>query len=184
MKAFYSFKKKLYGGVWEIKSNIPYNYIRSDYLNMTSQKLLDLPFQIKHGKKQRDIIYYYGDISIEFLSQNIYDCLSKFCDVSSFLYPIHINEVNDIYYFIHDLPEFLYINRDKDDEIHCFLLQDKMPNFFTLENSRFKIITPEIKDALHKAKITNIEFKPMYGVSSMEEYYELQRLGCLCCNKN
>ena len=54
MKAFYSFKKKLYGGVWEIKSNIPYEYIRSDYLNMTSQKLLDLPFQIKHGKKQRD----------------------------------------------------------------------------------------------------------------------------------
>ena len=61
----------------------------------------------------------------------------------------------------------------------CFLLQDDMAPFFTLNKTRRHVITPEMKAAMIKEKLTNISFEPVYGVSSMEEYYELQRDGKL-----
>lgn len=186
MKTYYDFRKKLYGGVWEIESDMPYHDIRETNFNEEQLRLLDLPFRICHGKKQRDMVYYYGDISIEFLSQNIYDFLSKYGDMRPYLYPIHINEVDDVYYFVHNLPEVKFINRnvkisstDYKTEISCFLLQDNLPPLFCLDDTRCKIITPEMKDAMIKAKLTNIAFEPVYGVSSMEEYYELQKDGKL-----
>lgn len=186
MKTYYDFRKKLYGGVWEIESDMPYHDIRETNFNEKQLRLLDLPFRICHGKKQRDMVYYYGDISIEFLSQNIYDFLSKYGDMRPYLYPIHINEVDDVYYFVHNLPEVKFINRnvkisstDYKTEISCFLLQDNLPPLFCLDDTRCKIITPEMKDAMIKAKLTNIAFEPVYGVSSMEEYYELQKDGKL-----
>ena len=36
-----------------------------------------------------------------------------------------------------------------------------------------------MKESLEKAKLTNIAFEPVYGVSCMEEYYELQSEGKL-----
>lgn len=186
MKTYYDFRKKLYGGVWEIKSDMPYDDICETNLNKEQLKLLDLPFRICHGKKQRDIIYRYGDISIEFMSQNLYDFLSQYGDVKPYLYPIYINEVDDVYYFVHDLPKVKFINRnvkisstDYKTEIPCFLLQDNLPPLFSLDNTRYRIITPEMKTAMIKAKLTNIAFEPVYGVSSMEEYYQLQREGKL-----
>lgn len=186
MKTYYDFRKKLYGGVWEIESDMPYHDIRETNFNEKQLRLLDLPFRICHGKKQRDMVYYYGDISIEFLSQNIYDFLSKYGDMRPYLYPIHINEVDDVYYFVHNLPEVKFINRnvkisstDYKTEISCFLLQDNLPPLFCLDDTRCKIITPEMKDAMIKAKLTNVSFEPVYGVSSMEEYYELQKDGKL-----
>ena len=184
MEIFYHFGKKLYGGVWEIESDMPYHDIRETNLNEEQLKLLDLPFRICHGKKQRDIIYYYEGISIEFLSQNIYDFLSQYWDVSPYLYPIHIKDVDDVYYFVHNLPEVECINPNVyisetgyKTEIPCFLLKDDLPPLFTMSESRLKIITPEMKDAMIKAKLTNVAFRPIYGVSSMEEYYELQKEG-------
>lgn len=186
MKTYFNFKKKLYGGVWEIKSDMPYSILSDGPFDEANLKLLDLPFRICHGKKQRDIIYRYGDISIEFLSQNMYSFLSQYGDVQPYLYPIHIEGVDDVYYFIHDLPEVEFINRDAyipntnfEEEVPCFLLQDKMPPFFTLSGTRFKMITAEMKEAMIKEKLTNVNFRPVYGVSSMEEYYELQRDGKL-----
>lgn len=191
MKTYYDFRKKLYGGVWEIESDMPYHDIRETNFNEEQLRLLDLPFRICHGKKQRDMVYYYGDISIEFLSQNIYDFLSKYGDMRPYLYPIHINEVDDVYYFVHNLPEVKFINRnvkisstDYKTEISCFLLQDNLPPLFCLDDTRCKIITPEMKDAMIKAKLTNVSFEPVYGVSSMEEYYELQKDGKLCRAKD
>lgn len=186
MKIYYDFGKKLYGGVWEIKSDMPY----ADISEGKNLHLLDLPFRIRHGKKQRDIIYYFGDISIEFISQNVYAFLSQYEDVSPYLYPIHIKDVDDVYYFVHNLPEVKFINRNVvipntnfEREIRCFLLQDNMPSFFTLNNTRLTIITPEMKNAMIKAKISNIAFEPVYGVSSMEEYYQLQKEGKLLPEK-
>ena len=186
MKIYYDFRKKLYGGVWEIKSDMPYADISED----KNLHLLDLPFRIRHGKKQRDIIYYFGDISIEFISQNVYAFLSQYEDVSPYLYPIQIMDVDDVYYFVHNLPEVKFINRNVyisstsyKTEIPCFLQQDNLPPFFTLNDTRFKVITPEMKTAMIKAKITNIAFKPVYGVSSMEEYYQLQKEGKLLPEK-
>ena len=186
MKIYYNFRKKLYGGVWEIESDMPYNKISKVPFDKADLELLNLPFRICHGKKQRDIIYYYGDISIEFLSYNIYTFLSQYGDVSPYLYPIHIKDIDDVYYFVHNLPEVKFINRNVvipntkyEQEISCFLLQDNMPPFFALNNTRCKIITPDMKDAMIKAKITNIAFEPIYGVLSMEEYYELQKEGKL-----
>lgn len=182
MEIFYHFGKKLYGGVWEIESDMPYADISED----KNLHLLNLPFRMCHGKKQRDIIYYYGDISIEFLSHNIYTFLSQYGDVSPYLYPIHIKDVDDVYYFFHDLPEVECINPNVyisetgyKTEIPCFLLKDDLPPLFTMSESRLKIITPEMKDAMIKAKLTNVAFRPIYGVSSMEEYYQLQKEGRL-----
>ena len=186
METFINFRKKLYGGVWEIKSDMPYDSISEVPFDMAHIELLNLPFRIYHGKKQRDIIYRHGDISIEFLSQNIYDILSRYGDVRPYLYPIHINNVEDVYYFVHNLPEVKFINRnvrisntDYRTEIPCFLLQNNLPPLFSLDNTRCKIITTEMKAAMIKAKLTNIAFEPVYGVSCMEEYYELQSEGKL-----
>lgn len=182
METFFYFRKKLYGGVWEIKSDMPYSCISEVPFDKANTELLNLPFRICHGKKQRDLVYLYGDISIEFLSQNIYDLLSQYGDVSPYLYPIHINGVDDVYYFVHNLPDFKFINRNVyvpntnyETEIPCFLLQEDLPPLFSLENTLFIIVTPEMKSAMVKAKLTNINFKPVYGVSSMEEYYQLQK---------
>lgn len=186
MEIFFDFGKKLYGGVWEIESDMPYNCISEVPFDKANTELLDLPFRICHGKKQRDIIYYYEDISIEFLSQNIYDFLSRYGDVKPYLYPIRISDIDDAYYFVHNLPEVHFINRNVyipgtnyETEIPCFLLQDNLPPLFSLDNTRCKIITPEMKDAMIKTKLTNVSFEPVYGVSSMEEYYELQMEGKL-----
>lgn len=186
METFFKFKKKLYGGVWEIESDMPYQEISEIPFDETNLKLLDLPFRICHGKKQRDIIYYYEDISIEFLSQNIYDFLSQYGDMKPYLYPIRINEVDGVYYFVHNLPECTFINinvlipnTNFEREVSCFFLKDNMPPFFTLNQSRLKIINSKMKESLEKAKLTNIAFEPVYGVSSMEEYYELQKEGKL-----
>ena len=161
---------------------MPYSILSDGPFDEANLKLLDLPFRICHGKKQRDIIYRYEDISIEFLSQNVYSFLSRYGDMRPYLYPIHIEGVDDVYYFIHDLPEVQYINRNAyipntnfEREVSCFLLQDDMPPFFTLSGTRFKMITAEMKEAMIKEKLTNVNFRPVYGVSSMEEYYELQR---------
>lgn len=188
METFFDFGKKLYGGVWEIESDMPYSCISEVPFNKTNNELLNLPFRICHGKKQRDIIYYYEGISIEFLSQNIYDFLSQYVDVEPYFYPIHINDVDDVYYFVHNLPEVKFINRnvrisdtDYRTEIPCFLMQDNLPPLFSLDNTRCKVITSEMKTAMIKAKLTNIAYEPVYGVSSMEEYYELQREGKLRC---
>lgn len=182
METFFAFRKKLYGGVWEIESDMPYRCISEVPFDIANTELLELPFRICHGKKQRDLVYLYGDISIEFWSQNIYNLLSKYGDVSPYLYPIHINGVDDVYYFVHNLPEVKFINRNVyiantnyEREIRCFLLQDNLPPLFCLDNSRCFIISPEIKTAMIKAKLTNISFEPVYGVSSMEEYYQLQK---------
>ena len=186
MEIFFDFGKKLYGGVWEIESDMPYNCISEVPFDKANTELLDLPFRICHGKKQRDIIYYYEGISIEFLSQNIYDFLSRYSDVRPYLYPIRISDIDDAYYFVHNLPEVQFINRNVyipgtnyETEIPCFLLQDNLPPLFSLDNTRCKIITPEMKDAMIKTKLTNVSFEPVYGVSSMEEYYELQMEGKL-----
>lgn len=165
---------------------MPYSCISEVPFDMTNIKLLNLPFRICHGKKQRDIIYYYEGISIEFLSQNIYDFLSLYEDVKPYLYPIRINDVDDTYYFVHNLPEVKFINRNVyipntnyETEVPCFLLQDNLPPLFSLDKTRCKIITPEMRTAMIKAKLTNIAFELVYGVSSMEEYYQLQREGKL-----
>ena len=186
MKTFFNFRKKLYGGVWEIESDMPYQEISEVPFDMANTELLNLPFRICHGKKQRDIIYYYEGISIEFLSQNIYDFLSQYGDMKPYLYPIRINDVDDMYYFVHNLPECTFINRNVlipntnfEREVSCFLLKDNMPPFFTLDNTRYTVITTEMKTAMIKAKLTNITFEPVYGVSCMEEYYELQSEGKL-----
>mgnify|MGYP006371933619 FL=1 len=91
-----------------------------------------------------------------------------------------------MYYFVHNLPEVKFINRnvrisntDYRTEIPCFLLQNNLPPLFSLDNTRCKIITTEMKAAMIKAKLTNIAFEPVYGVSCMEEYYELQSEGKL-----
>ena len=177
-------------GVWEIKSDMPYDAISKVPFDEANLKLLDLPFRICHGKKQRDIIYRYEDVSIEFLSQNVYSFLSRYGDMRPFLYPIHIEGVDDVYYFIHNLPEMEFINRDVlipntiEREVSCFLLQDDMPPFFTLSGTLFKMITAEMKEAMITEKLTNIRFEPVYGVSSMEEYYELQRDDKLRSNRS
>lgn len=190
MKLFFDFRKKMVGGVWEIMSQMPYEFISQVPFNPNYINLLDLTFNISHGKKQRDIIYYYGDISIEFLSNNIYLILNQFLDVTPFLYPISIEGINDKYYFIHNLPEYYFINRNAyipntnyECEAPCFIIKNDMPLLFTLNDTRRIIITPEIKTAMQKAKLTNIVFEPIYGVSSMDEYYELQKNDLLRCKK-
>lgn len=186
MKTFYDFGKKMYGGVWEIESDMPYGRISEVPFDKENIKQLDLPFRICHGKKQRDIIYYYESINIEFLSHKLYSFLSQYGDIKPYLYPIHINDVDNVYYFIHNLPEVKFINRnayisgaDYKTEIPCFLLPENLPPLFTLNESRYKIVTPEMKTAMIKAKLTNIAFQPVYGVSSMAEYYELRCEGKL-----
>ena len=161
----------------EITSETSYD-ILDKYLGPAQTKKLpdDVHFKVVAGKKNYDIIRYYG-FAWEFYSQKFIEVLSQFVDMSDKCYPIKIDGIEEQYYVIYNLKTFPFWNKDDvvsmyDDPCY-FGINDKSISISGIDNTAFIIVSEEIKDALLKSKISNIELLETFGCS-IEEYKKIK----------
>lgn len=180
MISYYYFSHRFKRSMLEISSEISYD-ILDKYLDPTQTERLpdDVYFKVVAGKKKYDIIRYYG-FAWEFYSQKFIEVLSQFVDMSDKCYPIKIEGVEEQYYAIYNLKTYPFWNKDDVvsvyDDPRYFGIQDKSIPIFGIDDTAFIIVSEEIKDALLKSKISNIELKETFGCS-FEEFKEIKKSG-------
>ena len=161
----------------EITSETSYD-ILDKYLDPSQTEKLpdDVCFKVAAGKKDYDIIRYY-EVGWEFYSQKIIDVLSQFVDMSDKCYPVKIEGVEKQYYVIYNLKTYPFWNTDDVvsayDDPYYFGINDKSIPIFGIDDTAFIIVSEEIKDALLKSKISNIELIEHFGCS-FEEYEKIK----------
>ena len=161
----------------EITSETSYDILDKCLDPTQTEKLPDdVCFKVAIGKKNYDIIRYYG-VGWEFNSQKIIDVLSQFVDMSDKCYPVKIDGVEKQYYVIYNLKTYPFWNREETitmrDDPYFFGIQDASIPIFGIDNTAFIIVSEEIKDALLKSKISNIELLETFGCS-IEEYKKIK----------
>ena len=177
MISSFSLAYRLKRGMLEIASATP-DDILDKYLDPTQTEKLpeDVCFKVAAGKKEYDLIGYYQNWQV-FYSQKIIDVLSQFVDMSDKCYPVKIEGVEKQYYVIYNLKTYPFWNKDDvvsmyDDPCY-FGIHDKSIPIFGIDNTAFIIVSEEIKDALLKSKISNIELLETFGCS-IEEYKKIK----------
>ena len=97
--------------------------------------------------------------------------------MSNKCYPIKIEGVEEQYYVIYNLNAYPYLNKEKamfNEEPPFFCgTEIKIPLFSVVDTHRF-VITEEIKNALIKNKISNIDFSEEF-LCTEKEYKEWQK---------
>ena len=176
MITFYRFTHRFKRSLLEITSDSQYVY----YWNpdpLLKEKLPDnIVFEIAAGKKAYDIIRRYEDCG-HFFSQKVIDVLSQFVDMSNKSYPIKIKGLDEQYYVIYNLEAYPYWNRDEDTFMHdsrYFGMQDPSTPIFGIEGTSFIIVSEEVKKALLRNKVSNIELVESFGCS-LEEYKKIKK---------
>lgn len=176
MKTKFCFRMKSNArGVVKIKTTHPhgYPYVRP-YLLSTSKDRLpeDVSFSVIKGKRWTDIIVYYESEGRNFYSQRFIDLLNRFVDMSKFSYPIKIENTDLTYYAIYNLPEYTFLNKNacllKSGTTPCFNLQENMPDIFSLEGTNLRVCSHDVKDAIEKAKLTNVYISEVFGLTNEE----------------
>ena len=162
---------------FEISSNASYKLLWEYLVPYQKKKLPEsITFKVAAGKKGYDLIRLFQSGEF-FFSQRFIDVLSQFIDMSDKYYPIKIEGIEEQYYVIYNLDEFTYLNKEKAmfDEEPSFYLDSKITTpFFGITSTRCFVVTEEIKNALIKNKITNIDFEETF-LCTKEEYKEWQR---------
>ena len=136
----------------------------------------DVSFYVSQGKRWTDIINYHKGGLLHLYSQKLVDVLNQFVDMSNYCYPIKINNSTQSYYVLYNLPRLKYINRYQQDYLFsqlwkdtiCFSLPTQVPLLFNLENTLIVACVEDVKNAIQKAKLTNIYFYELYGLSHDE----------------
>ncbi len=144
------------------------------YLYPTSKTRLpnEVVFRVVRGRRWTDVIVYHEAWSHTFYSQKIIDILGKFLDMSDKCYPIHIEGTDQRYYVIYNIEEYTYLNQKYGSFFRkppYFELPDACPPLFTLSNSNLRVCSKELKEALIKAKIVNIRFRDVCGLTKEEK---------------
>lgn len=179
MKKYYHVLNLFKRSALEIISNCPWSVVE-DCSEAYEQKYLpeDVYFQIRHGKKAFDLISFYEGASVKFYSERFIEVLSEFVDMSDKCYQIRIKDFEEQrYYVIHNLKEYNHFNSYEaffgtPREPTMFFANDEpMPHIFTFYESRAIIKDETVKEAMVKAKLTNIRFKEIFGCTQ-EEYEE------------
>ena len=143
----------------------------------STEKLpIDLSFYVSKGKRWTDIIIYQEGGYFRFYSQKLIDVLNQFIDMSNYCYPIKIENSQQSYYVLYNLPKLKYVNSYQRMNLFsqlwtdtpCFLLPNQEVLLFNLENTPQVACTEEVKNAMLKAKLTNIDFSELYGLSHDE----------------
>ena len=136
----------------------------------------NITFKVVAGKKAYDIIRLHQDIE-RFYSQKIIDILSQFVDMTDKCYPIKIEGIDEKYYVIHNLKTYPYLNRDEKlfmyDPRYYEIVDPSIP-IFGIENTAFVMVSKDVKNALLKNKVTNIELVEEFGCSK-EEYEMIKK---------
>ena len=163
--------------ILEIKADVPFS-ILADYLIPYKKERLpqNITFKVGAGKKLFDVIRLYESGRL-FFSKKIIDILSQFIDMSNKCYPIKIEGIEEQYYVIYNLDEYPYLNKDKalfNEEPHFYCGKEIETSFFSVSNTRLFVVTEDIKNALIKNKISNIDFKEAF-LCTEDEYKEWQK---------
>lgn len=177
MISFYYFSHRFKRSMLEITSETSYDILDKCLDPTQTEKLPDdVCFKVAIGKKDYDIIRYYG-VGWKFCSQKIIDVLSLFIDMSDKCYPIKIEGVEQQYYVIYNLKTYPFWNREETitmrDDPYFFGIQDASIPIFGIEDTGFVIVSEKVKDALLKSKISNIDLNETFGCS-IEEYKKIK----------
>ena len=179
MVSFYFLSHRFKRSMLEITSDTSYDVLWKYLLPHKKQPLpRDVIFSVAAGKKKYDIIRLY-ESGEYFYSKKIIDIFSQFVDMSDKCYPINIKDVDQPYYVIYNLERFQFFNQDEnlfDDEPACIGAQDTLKPLFSLEHTKAIIVSENIKDALLKEKVSNIELEECFGCS-FEEFQKLRESG-------
>ena len=173
MISFFNLVHRFKRGMIEIISDTS-DDILDKYLDPTQTEKLpeNVKFKVAAGKKEYDIIRHHQNWQA-FYSQRIIDVLSSFVDMSDKCYPVNIDGVDKQYYVIYNLETYPFWNRDEtismSDEPYIFGVQDKSIPIFGIDDTGFVIVSENVKDALLKNKISNINLNETFGCS-FEEY--------------
>lgn len=172
MKRFYYFIQNRRNSVIELRSNKPFS-IWDDCLCPSSAVKIpdDSVFKVVKGKKWTDAIILF-ESAITFYSQKLVDFLQQYTDITNQCYPIRIADSEEKYYVFYNMFTYTRINPCSvfESEPPYFLLPPtgEVRPFFTIGMSSLKVCTEEIKKAMEKAKLTNIRFVPVYGLTEEE----------------
>lgn len=163
--------------ILEITSDVSFSILAEYLIPYKKERLPEnITFKVAAGKKPFDIIRLYESGRL-FFSQRFIDILSQSIDMSSKCYPIKIEGIEEQYYVIYNLDEYPYLNKDKaifNEEPHFYCGKGTETSFFSITNTRLFVVTEDIKNALIKNKISNIDFKEAF-LCTEEEYKEWQK---------
>lgn len=170
------------GNAWkrsqlEIDSEIPYKILCEHLIPYQKEKLPNnIIFKVATGKKAYDLIRLFESGEF-FFSQKIINVLSQFVDMSNKCYPIKIEGVDEQYYVIYNLDAYPYFNKEKamfEEEPPFFCGTKINAPIFSVANTNRFVVTEEIKNALIKNKISNIDFSKDY-LCSEDEYKDWKK---------
>ena len=177
MISIFNFTHRFKRSMLEI-TPVPNIYLDHEHISpLQKEKLLEnITFTVAVGKKTYDIIRIYEQCGV-FYSQKVIDVLSQFVDMSDKCYPINIQGAEQQYYAIYNLKAYPFFNKKECvfiDDPMFFGVQDKSLPIFGIEGTLYIIVSEDVKNALLKNKITNIELMESFGCTK-EEYKQIRK---------
>jgi len=147
-----------------VKTSIEYDYVE-EFQNPTS--LIGASFSIYKGKKLFDLIGFCEVVNFA-ISRRFKTLLEENRITGWSCYPIKIENIEDEYFGFHvEGKGGSCINRDKDGLIPMFkpVLFDEnkwdQSDIFNIDDTGIIACVPKVKDLVEKAKITNVELRPL-----------------------
>ena len=135
-----------------------------------------ITFKVVAGKKMYDIIGLSHSWFV-FFSQRIIDILSQFVDTSEICYPIKISGISEKYYIIYNLQHVYHLNKEKQLYMNQPCFYKMYPPYLPIlgiNGTGNILVSKEVKDALLKNKISNVEFVECFGCT-LEEYEKIKK---------
>ena len=162
----------------EITSDIPYSLLREYLVPYNKEKLPEnVKFKVAVGKKNYDVIRLF-ECGHHFFSQKFINVVSQFMEMSDKCYPIKVEGAEEQYYVIYNLDDSPYLNEKKasfDEEPSFYCGREIKTSLFSITNTLYRfVVTEELKNALIKNKISNIEFEESF-LCTKQEYKEWQK---------
>lgn len=178
MKTVYNFHNAFKRSQLEISSDVlPYRLLREYLVPYYKEKLPEnVTFIVASGKKNYDIIRHF-ECGEYFFSQKFIDVLSQFIDMSDKCYPIEVEGTEEKYYVIYNLNHYPFLNENRasfDEEPSFYCGKVITTPLFGITNTRCFVVTEELKDALVKNKISNIEFEESF-LCTKQEYKDWRK---------
>ncbi len=178
MKAVYNFHNDFKRSQIEISSDVlPYRLLCEYLVPYKKDKLPEnVIFSVAAGKKNYDLIRLFQSGEF-FFSPKFIDVFSQFIDMSDKCYPIKIEGIEEQYYVIYNLDHYPFLNKDKamfDKEPPFYCGKEITTPLFGINDTRCFVVTEELKNALLKNKISNIEFTESF-LCTKQEYKDWRK---------
>ena len=178
MKTVYNIHNAFKRSQLEITSDdLSYRLLREYLVPYHKEKLPEnITFKVAVGKKNYDIIRFFESGRL-FFSNKFIDVLSQYMDMSDRCYPVKVEGTEEQYYVIYNLEKYPYLNKNRasfDEEPSFYCGKDIMTPLFGINDTRCFVVTDELKNALIKNKISNIEFEESF-LCTKEEYKEWRK---------